>query len=136
LVSSSAVQRCSKEGTSGLNPKKITFLKMDTERLLHKRRRRSWKSSAMQIPIAVSQQIRHLILVRPVDRPSSLPNNWPNPTADDIQEKPNRIIKIGMEQEYHFTSNVVKTSKYELYNFLPKFLLEEFNPVRYTMIFT
>ena len=27
-----------------------------------------------------------------------------------------------------FKSNFVKTSKYEVYNFFPKFLLEEFNP--------
>lgn len=31
-----------------------------------------------------------------------------------------------------FCSNFIKTSKYEVYNFLPKFLLEEFNP--YTKI--
>lgn len=31
-------------------------------------------------------------------------------------------------QHYSFKNNSIKTSKYEWWNFLPKFLLEEFNP--------
>ncbi len=62
------------------------------------------------------------------ERPSSLPRNWPHPTEEDLLENPKRIINIGKEQTYHFKSNFVKTSKYEIYDFVPKFLLEEFNP--------
>jgi phospholipid-transporting ATPase len=59
----------------------------------------------------------------------SLPKNWPNPTEEDLQNKPNRIISIGGgEQQYLFRNNFVKTSKYEWYNFFPKFLFEEFDP--------
>lgn len=60
--------------------------------------------------------------------PSSLPKNWPNSINEDINEKPKRIITVGSSQEYSFKTNFVKTSKYEVWNFLPKFLLEEFNP--------
>ena len=62
------------------------------------------------------------------ERPSSLPRNWPNPTAADLEERPKRCIKIGSEQEFYFRNNFVKTSKYEIFNFVPKFLFEEFNP--------
>lgn len=63
-------------------------------------------------------------------KPSPLPRNWPRPTAKDIEDCPQREIDIGApEQRYDFCSNFVKTSKYEVYNFLPKFLLEEFNPM-------
>jgi magnesium-transporting ATPase (P-type) len=59
----------------------------------------------------------------------SLPKNWPNPTEEDLHARPNRIVSIGSgEQQYHFHNNFVKTSKYEWYNFLPKFLFEEFDP--------
>ena len=58
----------------------------------------------------------------------SLPRNWPNSTEVDLQAKPSRIISVGEEQDYLFKNNFVKTSKYEIYNFLFKFLLEEFNP--------
>lgn len=64
----------------------------------------------------------------PKQKESSLPNNWPKPTAEDLQDKPNRIITVGGEQQYHFRDNFVKTSKYEWYNFPPKFLFEEFDP--------
>eukprot|EP01036_Dinobryon_divergens_P026423 gene26423-35074_t len=43
-------------------------------------------------------------------------------------DRPQRIVKIGREQEFSFCDNFVKTSKYEVWNFLPKFLMEEFNP--------
>lgn len=62
------------------------------------------------------------------DKKPSLPNNWPYPSADDILERPKRLIDIGVEQRSLFNNNFVKTSKYEIYNFLPKFLMEEFNP--------
>ena len=39
------------------------------------------------------------------------------------------IYYLGViEQYYTFCSNFIETSKYEWYNFLPLFLLEEFNP--------
>ena len=46
----------------------------------------------------------------------------------DLAERPQRIVKVGREQDFSFCDNFVKTSKYELWNFLPKFLMEEFNP--------
>jgi magnesium-transporting ATPase (P-type) len=58
----------------------------------------------------------------------SVPTNWPHPTDEDLKERPNRLINLGRAQDYLFPSNFVKTSKYEWFNFLPKFLLEEFNP--------
>mmetsp|Transcript_9092 Transcript_9092/g.13680 ORF Transcript_9092/g.13680 Transcript_9092/m.13680 type:complete len:1228 (+) Transcript_9092:73-3756(+) len=61
-------------------------------------------------------------------RESSLPKNWPNSTSTDIAANPNRVVVLGGEQRYSFKSNFVKTSKYEVWNFLPKFLMEEFNP--------
>ena len=39
-----------------------------------------------------------------------------------------RIVKVSQDQVQSFKNNFVKTSKYEIYNFIPKFLLEEFNP--------
>lgn len=58
----------------------------------------------------------------------SLPNNWPNSTPEEINARLNRNVVVGGEQEWLFNSNFVKTSKYELWNFIPKFFLEEFNP--------
>jgi magnesium-transporting ATPase (P-type) len=60
--------------------------------------------------------------------PSSLPKNWPHSTTHDVELKPKRLINIGTYQDYSFCNNSIKTSKYELWNFLGKFLLEEFNP--------
>jgi magnesium-transporting ATPase (P-type) len=60
--------------------------------------------------------------------PLSLPKHWPNPSDEDLDENKSRKISVGGSQKYHFNNNFVKTSKYERYNFLPKFLLEEFNP--------
>ena len=45
-----------------------------------------------------------------------------------MADRPQRIVKVGREQDFSFCDNFVKTSKYELWNFLPKFLMEEFNP--------
>jgi phospholipid-transporting ATPase len=38
------------------------------------------------------------------------------------------LVNIGKGQDYLFSTNFIKTSKYEIYNFPAKFLLEEFNP--------
>mmetsp|Transcript_31689 Transcript_31689/g.43471 ORF Transcript_31689/g.43471 Transcript_31689/m.43471 type:complete len:1213 (+) Transcript_31689:256-3894(+) len=62
------------------------------------------------------------------DKPPSNPYNWPKSTPEDIRERPQRIVKIGEPQTFYFCNNFVKTSKYEAWNFIPKFLLEEFNP--------
>jgi phospholipid-translocating P-type ATPase (flippase) len=63
--------------------------------------------------------------------PPSLPDNWPDSTQEEVDERPTRKIKFGSgtEQEFWFRNNFVKTSKYEWYNFLFKFLMEEFNPM-------
>lgn len=63
-------------------------------------------------------------------KPSSLPHRWPHSTEADLAAKPKRLISIGGpdHQQFSFRNNSIKTSKYEWYNFLPKFLLEEFNP--------
>ena len=60
--------------------------------------------------------------------PDGLPRNWPYSSEIDLADCPNRIVDVGKEQGRKFRNNSVKTSKYELYDFLPKFLLEEFNP--------
>jgi phospholipid-transporting ATPase len=64
----------------------------------------------------------------PKAKRESVPKNFPYPTEEDLKESPSRLINIGRAQDFIFPNNFVKTSKYELYNFLPKFLLEEFNP--------
>jgi magnesium-transporting ATPase (P-type) len=61
-------------------------------------------------------------------KPHANPDGWPFPTDEDIAERPTRKIKIGDEQEYHFCNNFVKTSKYEVWDFPGKFLMEEFDP--------
>jgi magnesium-transporting ATPase (P-type) len=62
-------------------------------------------------------------------KPPSNPWGWPEHVhPDDLAEHPNRIIKIGQEQEYAFCTNFVKTSKYEVWDFPGKFLFEEFDP--------
>ena len=60
--------------------------------------------------------------------PPSTPKNFPNHSAEDLRERPSRVIGIGTPQQFYFCDNFVKTSKYEIWNFLPKFLFEEFNP--------
>jgi phospholipid-transporting ATPase len=62
------------------------------------------------------------------DLPSGLPAGWPRSTEADFAALPNRIINLGDEQSYSFKDNFVKTSKYTVANFVPKFLLEEFDP--------
>jgi phospholipid-transporting ATPase len=61
-------------------------------------------------------------------KPHGTPNNWPDSTEAEIAALPNRKVSFNREQIYDFCNNFVKTSKYEWYNFLPKFLFEEFNP--------
>ena len=61
-------------------------------------------------------------------KPHSNPNGWPYSTEEDIAERPTRKIKIGTEQDFAFCNNFVKTSKYEVWDFLGKFMLEEFDP--------
>lgn len=51
-------------------------------------------------------------------------------TAQNLADRPNRIIKLNERQEYKFEDNFVKTSVYEWYNFVPKFLCIEFNPFK------
>jgi phospholipid-transporting ATPase len=58
----------------------------------------------------------------------SLPKNWPKPSPEDLRDKPSRVVIIGGEQQFAFKNNFVKTSKYEIWNFIPKFIMEEFNP--------
>lgn len=61
-------------------------------------------------------------------KPSALPKGWPHPTEAELELLPKRVVKIGTEQDYNFCNNSIKTSKYEWWNFFPKFLLEEFDP--------
>jgi phospholipid-transporting ATPase len=60
--------------------------------------------------------------------PPSNPLNWPDSTEEDLLDRPKRIVKVGSEQAFSFCNNFVKTSKYEVWDFLPKFLFDEFNP--------
>jgi len=71
-----------------------------------------------------------IISRKEVKKPDSNPVGWHKgkTTPEQIAQRPHRIVKINAEQEYAFCSNFVKTSKYEIYNFLALFLLEEFNP--------
>lgn len=62
------------------------------------------------------------------NKPPSNPYNWPNSTEEDLLDRQKRVIKLGTEQQFSFCNNFVKTSKYEPWTFLPKFLLEEFDP--------
>ena len=48
-------------------------------------------------------------------------NNSDNSNNSDVDNNE-------QQQIYSFCNNFVKTSKYEYYNFIPKFLIEEFNP--------
>jgi phospholipid-transporting ATPase len=79
-------------------------------------------------PSAILLRLGSAMMNKQQNLEPSLPNNWPKPTPEDIASKPNRIIILGDQQTYAFRNNFVKTSKYETWNFLPKFLMEEFNP--------
>ena len=108
----------------------------DTERLLASDRRSlGWKWRLFLRGRSLFKPVYNLFdSSNPMKKPPSLPNNWPNCSPVDLEVKPKRIIKIGCDQLFYFNGNVVKTSKYEVYNFLPKFLLEEFNPVSLSLI--
>ncbi|CAM9636300.1 unnamed protein product [Ascophyllum nodosum] len=60
--------------------------------------------------------------------PRSNPRHWPNPTIEDLKERPNRVVSINKAQEFLFCDNFIKTSKYEVWSFVPKFLAMEFHP--------
>lgn len=60
--------------------------------------------------------------------PPSNPHGWPFSTPEDLQERPKRVVKVGAPQIFSFADNNIRTSKYNVHTFLPKFLLEEFNP--------
>ena len=47
---------------------------------------------------------------------------------EQLQLDEQRIVMVGTPQVIEYKNNFVKTSKYEWYNFLPKFLFETFNP--------
>jgi magnesium-transporting ATPase (P-type) len=62
--------------------------------------------------------------------PDSRPRGYPHSTPRDIEERPFRQVFLGSAQRFFFGSNSVKTSRYELWSFLPMFLLEEFDPMQ------
>ena len=82
----------------------------------------SWRAHFVNIMKSYIDSVRHERL------PTSLPRNFPAHTEEDLRERPMRIVRVGKPQAFHFRDNFVKTSKYEIWNFLPKFLFEEFNP--------
>ena len=59
---------------------------------------------------------------------SGLPVNWPNSTAEELALRPVRHIEVGSPQTFAYCNNFIKTSQYEFWNFLPKVLLEQFDP--------
>jgi len=70
---------------------------------------------------------------RAVSRPkhelsSGLPANWPNSSPEELALRPVRHIEVGNPQTFAYSNNFIKSSHYQLWNFLPKFLLEEFDP--------
>jgi magnesium-transporting ATPase (P-type) len=52
----------------------------------------------------------------------------PGGIASSQQAVCDKIVMIGSPQIIKYCDNSIKTAKYEWYSFLPKFLLEEFNP--------
>lgn len=79
----------------------------------------------------IMRQIARIFHVRKrqgEELPPSNPDGWPHSSPEDISARPKRIIKVGTPQAFSFCNNNVKTSKYEIWDFVPKFLLEEFNP--------
>jgi len=59
---------------------------------------------------------------------SGLPSNWPNSTPEELAFRPVRHIEVGNPQTFAYCNNFITSSHYEFWNFLPKFLLEEFDP--------
>lgn len=62
-----------------------------------------------------------------MSKPLGYPKSWPNCSEEDLKEMPQREVLVGQNQKFEFYDNFVKTSKYEPYNFIPKFLMESFN---------
>eukprot|EP01035_Chromulina_nebulosa_P022026 gene22026-28511_t len=62
--------------------------------------------------------------------PPSVPKGWPNSSAEALRKNPQRKVYLNPrgQQQNSFCGNAIKTSRYEIWNFLPMFLLEEFNP--------
>lgn len=60
--------------------------------------------------------------------PSGLPQNWPNSTNKELADRPVRYVEVGNPQKYLYRSNYISTAQYGKYDFLPRFLLKEFNP--------
>jgi len=90
--------------------------------------------AATPSPVARRVSVKHLTERERVSinrtLPPSRPTHWPNSTEDEKAERPLRLIKLSPDgsQDFAFPNNNIKTSKYEIYSFLPKFLLEEFDP--------
>jgi len=56
------------------------------------------------------------------------PKNYPHSTEEEKALLPWRKVEVGRDQNYEYINNGIKTSKYEPWNFVFLFLLEEFNP--------
>lgn len=91
-----------------------------------RRTRSNWFDAALYEIIQDCEDAGNLIMTAAHrdKKPQSLPKHWPNPSDADLAEKPKRIITVGGEQSFSFCNNFVKTSKYEWWDFLPKFLME------------
>jgi hypothetical protein len=63
----------------------------------------------------------------PNSLPPGLPKHWPHSNAEDLAERPVRYIEIGRPQHFWYAPNYVQTSRFTSSNFLPLFLLEEFD---------
>jgi len=59
---------------------------------------------------------------------SGLPSHWPNSTPEELALRPVRHIEVGNPQTFAYCNNFIKSSHYEFWNFVPKFLLDEFDP--------
>lgn len=59
--------------------------------------------------------------------PPGLPRHWPHSGPEDLAERPVRYIEIGGPQHFWYSSNFVRTSKYSGADFLPQFLMLEFD---------
>jgi Phospholipid-translocating ATPase N-terminal len=94
-----------------------------------RRRNINWFDAAVYEILHDCEEAGNLIMTAThMDKkPPSLPKHWPNPSVEDLQEKPKRIVNVGDDQAFSFCNNFVKTSKYEWWDFLPKFLMEVSN---------
>jgi len=55
---------------------------------------------------------------------SGLPQNWPKPTDEDLAACPTRIVTFGDSQKLWFNTNFIRTSKYTVLSFFPKFMAQ------------